>query len=420
MSVLCHIGTDTTRTRELTKMDKLVVTDKLVKGLTPPESGNTVTYDGTAPDAIRGFGVRITANGARSFILNFRLHGTEYRHTIGAYPTWTVQAAREEAKRLRKEIDKGINPVLVRREQREAETVKQLAQRYIDEYLPRKAPSSQPKDKAMLAHDILPAIGRLKVADVTVEDVERLHGALTKRGTPIWANRVLALASKIFALAIKWRMRSDNPCRGIERNPENQRRRYLSPAEIAALSDALARYPNQDTADVVRLCLLTGCRSGEAMAARWEQIDLARGIWTKTASDTKQRRLHSVPLSAPALMLLTRLREQAAAAATFVFPGRKSGKPMATVRYCWKIVTTAARIEDAHIHDLRHSFASIAASGGASLPLIGALLGHSQIRTTQRYAHLFDDALRQIADRVGATITKPAAEIVQLHKDGAA
>jgi len=404
-------------------MDKPVVTDKLVKGLTPPEGGNTVTYDGTAHDAIRGFGVRITANGARSFVLNFRLHGTEYRHTIGAYPTWTVQAAREEAKRLRKEIDKGINPVLVRREQREAETVKQLAQRYIDEWLPRKAPSSQVKDKAMLAHDLLPAIGRLKVADVTVQDIEKLHLAITKRGTPIWANRVIACAKKMFNLSIKWGMRTDNPCSRLEFNPENQRRRYLLPAEIAALSDALADYPNQNVADVVRLCLLTGARSGEAMAARWEQFDLTGGTWTKAAADTKQRRLHSVPLSAPALMLLARLREKAESDAVYVFPGRKQGQPLATVRHCWKVVTTAAGIRDAHIHDLRHSFASIAASGGASLPLIGALLGHSQVRTTARYAHLFDDALRQVADRVGAAVvssTKPSAAVTQLRTDGAA
>jgi len=399
--------------------DKPQISDKLVKGLTPPQSGYTVAYDGTGPNAIRGFGVRITAAGTRSFVLNYRLHGIEHRHTIGAYPTWSVLAAREEAKRLRKEIDKGINPVVERREKRDADTVKELSVRYLDEHVSRQAPSSQLTNKAMLANDILPAIGSLKVADVTTDDIERLHRAVTKRA-PIRANRVVATAKKMFNLAIKWRKRSDNPCTGLEFNPENQRRRYLSPVEIAKLGDALATYSSQNAANVVRFCLLTGCRSGEAMTARWEQFDLERGTWTKLTSETKQRRFHSVPLSAPAMMLLMNLREKAAGDAIYVFPGRKAGKPLAQIRTCWEAVRPGP---DIHVHDLRHSFASIAASGGASLPLIGALLGHTQARTTQRYAHLFDDALRQVADRVGAFVGnagKSAAAVMPIRKGGAA
>ena len=392
------------------------VTHDLVKELTAPAKGYAISYDGTDPDSIRGFGVRITAAGVKSFVLNYRLDGSEFRHTIGQFPTWTVKAAREEAKRLRKLIDQGTNPVEQKRERREAATVNELADRYIAEYLPRKAVSSQIGNKAQLVNDILPAIGRLKVAAVTLSDMERLHSTITNRA-PIRANRVLATASKMFSLAIRWGMRTDNPCRGIERNAENQRRRYLSPAEIASLSEKLAEYPSQTTADVIRFCLLTGCRSGEAMTARWEQFDLGTGTWNKATSETKQRRFHSVPLSAPARMLLSELRAKADAEAVYVFPGRKPGEHLKQIRTCWEAVRPAP---DVRVHDLRHSFASIAASGGASLPIIGALLGHTQARTTQRYAHLFDDPLRQVADRVGATVTQSSGQIVDMRKGGAA
>ena len=159
----------------------------------------------------------------------------------------------------------------------------------------------------MIAKRILPALGAIKVADVTFSDIDGLHRKITRGGTPIRANRVLALLSKMFSLAIKLQMRSDNPCRGVERNQENKRTRYLSADEISRLTAALAAHEDQQAANIVRLLLLTGARLNEVQSATWDQFDIERGIWTKPGATTKQKTEHRVPLSAPARQLLAEL-----------------------------------------------------------------------------------------------------------------
>jgi integrase len=388
------------------------IDDKLVKRLKarPPAKGNTITYD----DEIKGFGVRVTAGGTVAFVMNYRLDGSEWRYTIGQYDAWSVTAARDEAKKLRRRINKGDNPMAERRERQQADTVRELAQRFETDFLPKRPDEYQRRTKVMLERDILPVIGRMMVTDVRRRDIDSIHRAVTKRA-PIRANRVLALCSKMFSEAVRWDMRPDNPCKGIERNQENRRSRYLSQKEIADLSAALAEYPSQNAADCLRFILLTGCRKAEAMTSTWDHFDLERGIWTKPSAHTKQKKEHRVPLSAPALELLQRIRAKAAADSMHVFPGRKAGQPIQQIRTAWEFVVDRAELKDVRIHDLRHTFASILASAGVSLPLVGALLGHTQPTTTARYAHLYDDPLREATERVGAFVTnasKPAAPVV--------
>jgi integrase len=129
---------------------------------------------------------------------------------------------------------------------------------------------------------------------------------------PIRANRAAALLSKMFSLAAtRWEMRSDNPCRGLERNTEEKRNRYLAGDELRRLTEALAVHPNQAAANAIRLLLLTGARRGEVLGATWDQFDLEEGVWTKAASFTKQKKLHRVPLSAPARQLLAEIKAAA-------------------------------------------------------------------------------------------------------------
>jgi integrase len=390
------------------------IDDKLVKRLKahPPTKGNTITYD----DDVKGFGVRVTAGGTAAFVMNYRLDGSEWRYTIGQYDAWSVTAARDEAKKLRRRINKGDNPMAERRERQQAETVRELAQRFETDFLPKRPKGYQHTAKAMLEQDILPLIGRMMVTDVRRKDIDKLHRTVTERA-PIRANRVLALCSKMFSMAVRWDLRPDNPCKGIERNQENRRTRYLSQKEIADLSAALAEYPSQNAADCLRFILLTGCRKAEAMTATWDQFDLERGIWTKPSAHTKQKKEHRVPLSAPALELLQRIRAKAEEGAAHVFPGRKKGEPIQQIRTAWEFVVDKAKLKDVRVHDLRHTYASILASAGVSLPLVGALLGHTQPATTARYAHLYDDPLREATERVGAFVTtasKPAAPAVPI------
>jgi integrase len=170
---------------------------------------------------------------------------------------------------------------------------------------------------------------------------------------------------------------------------------------MAALAIALAEHRDQRSADAVRLLALTGARRMEVLAAEWSQFDFSSGTWTKPSSATKQKRLHRTPLGAPALELLVSIRQRQTAGERFVFPGDVPGRPLTDVKKSWAAVCKRAGIEGARLHDLRHCAASILVSGGASLPLIGRMLGHTQVSTTQRYAHLADDPLREAANRLG-------------------
>ncbi|MBZ9760656.1 site-specific integrase [Mesorhizobium sp. CA8] len=395
----------------------LKLTDTIVDKLPLPSAGNKITYD----DDVKGFGVRVTAAGARSFILNYRTRsGLERRYTIGSRPDWKTGPAREEAKNLKKQIDVGADPMGAVAAARDAKTVADLCDRFEKEHLTKKRDSTARDYKALIKNHILPALKNKKVAEVEFTDIDGLHRKISKTA-PYLANRTIAVLSKMFGLAIKWRWRTDNPAKGIERNDEQKRHRYLSPAELARLTEALITLEDQQAANIFRLLLLTGARRGEVQAAKWDQFDLAAGVWTKPSSTTKQKTMHRVPLSAPARLLLTELRGKAKDDAVYVFPGRGADHRV-EIKNEWREaciaagIVTATAIADgkggekvvltpsARIHDLRHTYASVLASAGLSLPIIGALLGHSQPATTARYSHLMDDPLRQATERAGSIV----------------
>jgi integrase len=389
--------------------------DSTVRKLTPPTRGTTIAWDGE----VKGFGCRVSHGGAKSFVVDYRRRadGVQRRATIGAFPDWSTAAAREQAKRIKRDVDLGADPVGEQAAERAAPTVAELCARFDAEHIAKLAPHTQQDYRSMIRNDIVSALGKMKVAAVEFEHTERLHTAVTKRA-PVRANRVWQVGSKMFALAIKWRLRSGNPWKGIRRNREHLRRRYVKPDELARLTKALAEDRNQQAADVFRLLLLTGAREGEALSATWDQFDVTPGSWTKPHTATKQRREHVVPLSAPARQLLDRLRTQRNGS-PWVFPGRDGRKPREDLNYAWARICKAAGIANLRIHDLRHSYASFLVSAGFSLPTVGALLGHASPVTTARYSHLLDDPLRQATERVGALITgTPTAPVIPIKKGG--
>jgi integrase len=388
------------------------LTDKVVRGLSAPAQGNKVFYDVD----VKGFGCRVTAAGARSFVFNYRVRGTgtERRMTIGSYPAWSATHAKEKAKELRRRVDGGEDPLGSLQDLRATPSVVDLAERFIAEHVNKLRPHTQADHKSTIRADILPVLGKMKISAVGFEHVERLHAKITQRA-PIRANRCVAVLGKMFNLAIKWKLRSDNPCKGIERNREHQRKRYLNPDELARLTAALAKDPNQDAADAFRLLLMTGARKGEVLGMQWDQLDLAGGTWVKPHTLTKQKSEHRVPLSAPARQLLAR-RHERSGGSPWIFPGRP-GQHRHDLKFAWKRVCKAAGISRLRIHDLRHSHASFLVSAGFSLPTVAALLGHAQLTTASRYSHLLDDPLRQAAERVGAIVSgKGKAEIVPIKK----
>lgn len=336
------------------------LTEIVVFKLPAPTSGASTVWD----SELKGFGVRVFAptskrpHGARSFFVNYRIDGVERRFTIGGFPEWSVKAARGEAEELRCRIDRGEDPASAKRERREAPTVADLAERYKVEHLPNKAKSSQANDWAMLENEVLPRIGSRKVAEIHIGDIEKIHRDISASGKPVRANRVLAVVSKMFSLALKpmegetapWRDQAQgNPCKGVARNPEEGNERFFSEAELAALSDALAAYGPKPAGDCIRFIMLTGCRPGEAMAATWDQFDSEPGFWIKPSSHTKQRKTHKAPLGPAAIELIERIRSERETTprrerSEYVFPGQVYGHPLKQLRSAWEEVSTAATV----------------------------------------------------------------------------
>jgi integrase len=393
-------------------------------------AGSVITYDADVP----GFGIRVTAKNVRSFVLNYVVNGRERRMTIGRFPIWSATAAREEAKALRRKIDARIDPLdeqeielKAAEAARAAPTMQDLFERYVAEHLPRKAPRAAADDRSMWQQIVLPRLGSMKVDVIQAADMDALHVEVSST-RPVRANRVVEVMRKAFNLAIRWGWRSDNPAFGVHRNHEEKRARYLSAAEVLKLSEALTAHAENMSANAIKLLMLTGARRSEVLGARWDMFDLDVGVWVKPSAHTKQRREHRVPLSAPAIELLRKMKGQATS--PYVFPGA-DGKPLRDIKRTWLAVCRNADLAEevpkrtrsgkrvygkdgkplmgwrptARLHDLRHTYASILASEGLSLPIIGALLGHTQPQTTARYAHLLDDPLRAATEKVGAIVS---------------
>ncbi len=251
----------------------------------------------------------------------------------------------------------------------------------------------------MLDRYVLPRLGRLKVLDVRPADIQLLHNAM--QGTPYQANRTLALMSKMFALSIRWELRSDNPTKGIEKFAEEKRHRWLSEEELSRLTSALDEHSNQVAADAIRLQLLTGARIGEVLTSTWRDFDLVRGVWTKPSHHTKQKRTEHLPLSQATVSLIQSMRANRGDQSEYLFPNKTNMSPLKSLKAFWRSVTGSALLDDYRIHDNRHTHASHLVSSGTSLPIVGRLLGHTNPSTTQRYAHLADDPRRDAAEIIG-------------------
>jgi integrase len=226
------------------------------------------------------------------------------------------------------------------------------------------------------------------------------------RDKPYQANRMLALLSKFFNWCEKHGYRPDgsNPCRHIEKYKEQRRERFLSPVELARLGDALADAETNETTSpyviaALRLLVLTGARLSEILTLQWSYVDFDHSLLRLPDSKTGQKVIY---LNAPALQILTDLPRLEGN--PHVICGKRDGAHLVNLQKPWRQIRKAAGLDDVRIHDLRHSFASVAAGSGQSLPVIGALLGHTQPQTTARYAHLAADPLRAASDAVGGKI----------------
>ncbi|MDJ0947044.1 MAG: site-specific integrase [Kiloniellales bacterium] len=372
------------------------ITKRVVDNLKPGE----LRWDAE----LKGFGVRCQ-RAAKVYVIKKRVGGRQRWISIGRHGSpWTPESARREAQRLLGEIAVGNDPSAARDAEKNNPLVRDLIEAYLHEHVEAKRKASTAVGyRDLMTRIALPAVGRLRVAEVTHSDMARLHHNL--KDAPYQANRTLAVLSSFFTWAERhgYRPRDTNPCRDVEPYKERKRDRFLSSEELARLGQALSESEAEGKPPAaiaaIRLLILTGCRKSEILTLQWQHVDFDLGALRLPDSKTGAK---LVPLGAPALELLASLPRLEGN--SYVVPGDNEGRHFVGLQKVWERVRDRAGLRDVRIHDLRHSFASIGAIRGDSLLVIGALLGHRDQSTTQRYAHLSSDPLRAAADRISEQI----------------
>lgn len=408
-------------------VNRLRLNEKAVRDAEPVLGRDYQIFD----TDVRGFAVCIYRSGNRAFTIDYRHAGRQRRMTIGRWPEWSTTSARDGAKELRREIDAGGDPLGQKESGREAPRFKDLIERYTEVHLPHLSPTNASDQKSMLAKLVAPEWGSRLVTEITPYDVEKLLNKVAAgrarpskakpnnrarklqgaKPTPVRANRTGEVLRKMFTYAVGWGWREDNPASSFRRRIENPRERFLSHEEIRKLAEALEAAEDRRAADIIRMCMLTGARVGEVRQARFEHFNLDHLSWSKPASMTKQRKVHRLPISVEAAAIVRQRQLLVPRGCVLLFPGDVPGQPVKEIRRFWSNIQKQVGIPDVRIHDLRHTFASLLVSGGASLEMIGKLLGHSQMQTTQRYAPLMDSPLRAGVDAV-ASAFRPRPKLV--------
>jgi integrase len=405
----------------------------------------------------RGFGVRAMAAGSKSFVIQFRQNRAQHRMTIGEVGQIDLEDARDLAKIYVGAVAQGKDPIEERRARQQVRTFREIADDFMRLHVAaKKKPRTHDEYDRLLRLHICPVLGGRPITAITKADVARLHNGLSDR--PSAANRCLALFDTIWNWAAgKGELTGPTPTKGLERNAERSRERYLTPDELRRLGKALREaettglpwvvdeqgpkakhLPKANRATVldvhavaaIRLLMLTGARLREILEARWDYIDWQRGMMFLPDSKTGRKTLY---LSDVALNILEEIPR--VPGNPHIIPGSKKGEPRADLKRPWSAIVRAAgllkpiekpdpkaktglqkkrkRISEAQpsvrLHDLRHTFAATGAGSSLGLPVIGKLLGHSQARTTQRYAHLDADPMHKAANLIGSQIAAALA-----------
>ncbi|PCI43990.1 MAG: integrase [Alphaproteobacteria bacterium] len=351
---------------------------------------------------VPGLCCRIFPSGCKSFIVEYINECRQQKRlTIGKVGAIPLEEARAIAQEWLVQVSKGIDPLKVKEETRQRPTVAEFAERYLREHAEvKKKPRSIDSDRSNLRNHVIPNLGKIRLDLITRQDIQRLHSRMHK--TPGAANHVLCLLSKMLNLAEKWGERPDNsnPCRHIEKYPGKVMERFLSHKEFAQLAKVLneveqKRLCHPNIINIIRLLIFTGCRVGEIIALTWSEVDMENSRLLLADSKTGRKTIHLSTAATDILALIERSETS-----PYVFPGRYGRGHMNRIGHQWLKLRKRAGLDDVRLHDLRHSFASIAVGQGTSLPIIGKLLGHSQPQTTARYAHLDASPVGEATNRI--------------------
>jgi integrase len=363
-------------------------------------------------DTISGFGVKALPSGKKMFVVKYRANGggrsAQQRWlTIGQFGHITCEQARSMAQQALAAVARGEDPQGDKTNNRSAPRLKDVWDRFAADQLPMKKPGTRREYESQWRDLIKPKFGSQLVKDIKRADIDRFHKSL--RDTPYRANRALALFSRLMTLTEHWEWRDQgtNPCRFVEKFKEEGRERFLDAEEIGRIATAINAMTAEgeiwpDIGNAVKLLLLTGARLTEITNAKWEWVDWKLQILALPDSKTGKKPVY---LGATAIELL---RQQQATSrdvdSIYIFPGRSAGKPLHNLRKPWGRICERAGIQGVRLHDLRHTAASIAVGQGVTLPVIGALLGHSQAQTTLRYAHVASDPALIAVDAIGRIV----------------
>ena len=393
------------------KRSELRISKRTVDAL-PVGNRDVAYWDHDLP----GFGIRVYPSGRKSYIVQCRGPAGIRRVSLGEHGDLAAEQARKRARAAIGGIKRGDNPVS-NREQEAVPTVADLAERYMEAHAAVNCNAHTREGyRSALRNHILPALGSKPVTKVRRSDAEALHYAL--RATPRQANRVLLVLSKMFSLAEDWGLAplGSNPCRFVVRYREGVRKRYLTEDEYRRVGRVLCELETESpmrarAAAALRLLMLTGCRLNEILTLRWDDIDRKTGEIRLRDAKSGAR---MVVLTPAALRVLTEMRR--VLRSPWVFTGNTPDTHLASLSKPWLRVRARAGIGDVRIHDLRHSYASRALALGEGLTMIGRLLGHTDVGSTARYAHLSQDAEKVAVVRVSGSI---AADILRLESDAA-
>ncbi|WP_153145303.1 site-specific integrase [Dechloromonas sp. H13] len=410
-----------------------------IEALPLPQSGRVEYQDTKVP----GLHLRVAATGVRTFSVFKRVKGGDpARVTLGRFPDLTVENARRDAAQILAAIASGANPAASKRALRDEMVFGELFQEYLQRHA-RVHKKTASEDEQRYRQYLERPLGNKKISSITRQMIGGLHASITASGHPVVANRVLALVSSIFGRGVEWSITENNPAKGIRRNPEKSRDRFIQTDEMAPYFQALFDEPNTTVRDYIMISLLTGARRANVLVMMWRDVSFTDKIWR--VSDTKNGIPQNIPLSAEVVEILAG-RKEAFGTSEFVFPGggetghlveprkgaerirhraaviaieqriREAGRYSETVEQIRRLSITkpavalakiteiadkerisiaGASFDDLRIHDLRRTFGSFQAKTGASLAIIGKSLNHKSQQTTAIYARLDLDPVRE-------------------------
>lgn len=364
-------------------------------------------------DSLPAFAVRVWPSGRKVYVVHYRANGRLRRFTIGTHgSSMTAEKARAEAIKILARVKDGEDPASERVENRKALTMKQFGKLFLEKHVDvHLKPTTRAEYRRSVELFINPKFGARKVIDITRADIAEFHHEM--RDTPYQANRTLGVLSKMFSLADLWEVRKDgiNPCRGVKRYKEEKKERYLTEEEYRRLGEALDGYSGEPEAvHAIRLLMLTGCRLSEIQTLKWSYVALKQGELHLPDSKTGAKVIQLGQAAVDVLKRIPKLDGN-----PYVITGKVEGQHLTDLQRPWRRIRKIAGLQDVRIHDLRHSFASDALEMGEDLTMIGKMLGHTDIKTTARYAHLKKSPVKNATNNVAARIAASLSRVEDLE-----